>query len=99
MKKSLLLPDEMTYFSHLDSIDGFIYVFAVTDWGQKTSSQQIDIFSEKGEYVYRGNMKFGDNLKFAGSSNLVIKGGYVYVILENGQGRQTLAKYRVKLPR
>jgi len=43
-------------------------------------------------------MTFGDSLKFAGHSNLVLKGGYVYVILENDQGQQSLAKYRIKLP-
>jgi hypothetical protein len=93
------LPGEMTYFSRLDIIDGFIYVFAVTDPGPKANSQQIDIFSEKGEYLYRGQMKFNDHLKFTGHANLVIKGGFAYVILENDQGRRTLAKYRIMLPK
>ena len=64
----------------------------------KTSSQQIDIFSEKGEYIYSGKIGFGDNLKFGSPSNLLIKDEYFYVILENDQGKQTLAKYRIKLP-
>jgi hypothetical protein len=93
------LPQELTYFSRLDFLDGFIAVFAVTAPGQKANSQQMDIFSQKGEYLYRGQMTFGDNLKFAGHSNLVLKGGYVYVILENDQGQQSLAKYRIKLPK
>ena len=92
------LPDEMTCFSRIDSINGNIYVFAVTGIGPKTTSQQIDIFSEKGEYIYRGKIEFGDNLKFGSPSNLFIGNGYLYVILENDQGRQMLAKYRIKLP-
>lgn len=93
------LPDEMTYFSHIDLINGYIYVYAITNIGPRTASQQIDIFSEEGEYLYRGKIEFGDNLKFGSPSNIIIKDGYVYVILENGQGEQTLAKYRIKLPR
>jgi len=92
------LPDEMTYFSHIDSCNGLIYIFAVTNMKPKTNSQQIDIFSEKGEYIYSGKIGFGDDLKFGSPSNLLIKGEYVYVILENDQGKQTLAKYRIKLP-
>jgi len=92
------LPDKMTYFSHLDSINGLIYLFAVTGMKQKVTSQQIDIFSEKGEYLYKGALEFGDNLRFGSPSNLLIRDEYVYVILENDQGKQTLAKYRVKLP-
>ncbi len=92
------LPDEMTFFSHIDAMDGYIYVFSVTGIGNKTTSQQIDIFSEKGEYLYRGEIKFGDNLKFGSPSNLVLGNGYLTVILENDQGELKLAKYRIKLP-
>jgi len=92
------LPDEMTYFSHIDSINGYIYVYAITNIGPRTASQQIDIFSEKGEYMYRGKIEFGDNLKFGSPSNLLLKDECVYVILEDDQGKQTLAKYRIKLP-
>jgi hypothetical protein len=92
------LPDEMTYFSHIDSINGFIYIFAVTNMGPMTTSQQIDIFSEKGEYIYSGKIEFGENLQFGSPSNLVIKDEYLYVILKNDDGKQTLAKYSIKLP-
>jgi hypothetical protein len=44
-------------------------------------------------------MNFGEGLEFSGSSNLVIKGGHAYVILKNDQGRQTLAKFRIELPK
>jgi len=93
------LPDEMTYFSHIRMIRGLIYVFAVTTMEQKTTSQRIDVFTEKGEYIHSGKLEFGDRFKFGSPSNLIIKDEYVYVILVNDQGRQTLAKYRIKLPR
>jgi len=92
------LPDEMTYFSHIELINGLIYIFAVSGMESKVTSQQIDIFSERGEYLYRGKIEFGANLKFGSPSNLFIKDDYVYVILENDQGKQTLAKYKIKLP-
>jgi hypothetical protein len=93
------LPDRLTCFSHLDLADGLIYVFAINGPGPKASSQQIDIFSEKGEYLYRGVLEFGATVRFNGASNLVLSGGSAYVILEDAQGRQTLARYRVSLPR
>lgn len=93
------LPDEMTYFSHMTSLQGLIYVFAVADMAPKTASQAIDIFSEKGEYLYRGTIDFGGQLKFGSPSNLILKDNYLYVIHENEEGKQTLAKYRIQLPR
>jgi hypothetical protein len=92
------LPAEMMYFSHLNSINGLIYVFAVTSPQDKTISQQIDIFSTQGEYLCNGKIEFGPRFKFNGFSNLVINGEYAYVILEDDQGKQTLAKYRIQLP-
>jgi len=92
------LPDEMTYLSHIELIKGLIYIFTVTSVEPKVTSQQVDIFSEQGDYLYRGKIEFGDNLKFGSPSNLFIKDEYVYVILENDQGKQILAKYRIKLP-
>ncbi len=92
------LPDEMTYFSQIQAIRGLIYVFAVTTVEKETADQALDIFSPKGEFLYRGYLRFGDLVKFGSPSNLVIKGEDVYVILNNGQGRQTLAKFKIKLP-
>jgi len=92
------LPDEMTCFGHIDAINGYIYVFAVTGVDPETTSQQIDIFSERGEYLYRGKIEFGDHLKFGSPSNISIGKDQLYVILKDEHGRQTLAKYRIKLP-
>jgi len=52
----------------------------------------------RGEYLYRGKISFGDHLKFGSPSNFVIKDEFLYVILEDEQGKQTLAKYRIRLP-
>jgi len=92
------LPNEMTHFTHIQSVNGLIYVFAVPSLENEISVQPIDIFSPKGEFLYRGYLKFGDLVKFGSPSNLVIKNDIVYVILSNGQGKRTLVKYRIKLP-
>ena len=93
------LPSEMTFFSHIEAIQGFVYVFAVSDLEQRTGSQRVDIFSETGEYLYRGRLAFGEGLEFGSPANILLTDGYAYVVLVNGQGKQTLAKYRIKLPR
>lgn len=93
------LPNEATRFYQLSLIDGCIWVFAVTEAKQKTRSQQIDIFSDSGTYLYRAALAFGDGLAFAGASDVVLKGRHAYVILGDGRGNRTLAKYRISLPR
>ncbi len=77
---------------------GLIYVFAVSQIDEKTTVQDIDVFSPRGEYLYRGKISFGDHLKFGSPSNFIIKDEFLYVILEDEQGKQTLAKYRIRLP-
>lgn len=92
------LPNEMTHFSHIQMVKGLIYVFAVTSLDKETVVQPIDVLSPKGEYLYRANLQFGDLVKFGSPQNLVIKGDAAYVILRNEKGKQTLAKYKIKLP-
>lgn len=92
------LPDEMTHFTRIQSVNGLIYVFAVTNLDKETGLQPIDIFSPKGEYLYRANLHFGELDKFGSPQNLVIKCDTVYVILRNEKGKQTLAKFKIKLP-
>ena len=92
------LPGELTHFSHIAINRGLIYVFAVSQIDEKTTVQDIDVFSPRGEYLYRGKISFGDHLKFGSPSNFIIKDEFLYVILEDEQGKQTLAKYRIRLP-
>lgn len=93
------LPGEMNLFSRVEFVDALVYVYAVTEAGNAVESQTIDIFDGKGRYLYRGVMKFGEGLKFSGFSNLVIRDGCAYVVLKDGQGRQILSKFRIKLPK
>jgi len=92
------LPDQTTCFSHLEIVNGMICVYAVSGIERTHNQQIIDIFSKKGEYLYQGVMKFGDDLKFGSPSNLVIHKNFVFVILESPEGNRTLAKYRIALP-
>jgi len=93
------LPDKMTYFSQITIVEGKIYVYAVDNIERAQRQQTIDIFSEKGKYLYQGVLKFGENLKFGSPSNLVIYNNFIYVILESPEGRQTLAKYKIIHPK
>ncbi len=93
------LPDEMTYFSHITIVNGLIYVYTVNTIARTQEYQTIDIFSKTGKYLYRGNIKFGDGLKFGSPSNLVIHKNFAYVILVSGDGQQTLSKYRITHPK
>ena len=92
------LPDKMTYFSQITIVDGLIYVYAVDNIEKTQKQQTIDIFSDTGQYLYRGVLTFGDDLKFGSPSNLILDKNFAYVILESNEGRQTLAKYRISHP-
>ena len=92
------LPDIMTHFSHITIVDGLIYVYAVDNIEKTQKQQTIDIFSDSGKYLYRGILKFGEDIKFGSPSNLVISKNFVYVILESNEGRQTFAKFRITHP-
>jgi len=94
----LQLPGEMTHFTRIQSVNGLIYVFAVASLKSEISVQPIDVFTPRGEYLYRANLHFGDLVKFGSPQNLAIKGDTAYVILKNEKGKQTLAKYRIKHP-
>ncbi len=92
------LPDKTTFFSQIEIVNGMICVYAVSSIDRTHDHQIIDIFSEKGEYLYQGIIKFGNDLKFGSPSNLVIHKNFVYVILESQEGLRTLTKYRISLP-
>jgi outer membrane protein assembly factor BamB len=90
MMKSI--PDYATYFSGLMVDDkGYIYVF-VTDL-EKENSQEIDIFSPEGKYLYHSEITFprGSGI----SSGPILKGDHLYVVLEDESGALQLAKYKI----
>jgi hypothetical protein len=87
------IPDYATYFRQL-MVDekGYIYVF-VSDLGNR-NSQEIDIFSPKGEYLYHSVVSFPEG--YSMQTGLVIKKGYLYAVLEDEEGEIQLVKYRIK---
>ena len=87
------IPDYATYFKQL-MVDekGNIYVF-VSDPGSR-NSQEIDIFAPKGEYLYHSVVSFPEGYSI--QTGLLIKGGFLYAVLEDDEGEIQLAKYQVK---
>lgn len=86
------IPDFATYFSGFMVDDkGYIYVFVPDP--EKQDSQEIDIFSPEGTYLYHSEITFPKG--FAISSGFVLKGEYLYVVLEDEAGTLQLAKYKV----
>ena len=93
-----MLPNTLTAFSHVEAVHGLICVYAVAGTASVIGSQKIDMFSEKGDYLYSGTIAFGEGLKFNSPANLLLKGDFLYVVLVDGQGRQTLAKFKIAWP-
>jgi hypothetical protein len=84
------MPNELTHFSRIEVHNGFIYVFL--SYYNQENTQQIDIFSPDGHYLYRAYLKAQDDNIII---NSVFKGEELYLALEDEEGEQSLAKYKI----
>jgi hypothetical protein len=89
------LPNEETYFSNIEEHNGLIYLYIWKFFMNNT--QQIDIFSPEGKYLYRKIIKVEP--KYRIGCMPVIHDGYVYLGLEDEDGEITLNKYEITLPK
>ena len=89
------MPDYSVYFSRIYVDESSrIYVF-VSD-AQNELSQEIDIFSAEGEYLYHSELSLPGNL--IAKSRLVLKDGYLYVFADDDEGERKLYKFKIQLP-
>lgn len=78
---------------------GLANVYAAAAFGGSLTRQPIDFFSRSGEYLYQGIIAIEEGRHVYGSpDNLRVQGDQLYVILEDGTGRRTIAKYGIQLP-
>jgi 6-bladed beta-propeller len=96
------LPDEVTCFHRIDVHNKLIYVFVPEiDLDNKILRiKQIDIFSPEGKYLYKAHLKFGKNRVHLSSplQNIVIKGDFLYAVLQDEKDNVLVAKYKTSLP-
>jgi DNA-binding beta-propeller fold protein YncE len=92
-------PGELKYFNQIQINKGLVYVFAA-NIGSYWDSQQIDIFSLEGIYLYRTSFKPGEDSKiyFPMINNILIKNNHLYVVLEDDNGEVKIVKYKILLP-
>lgn len=93
------LPKEITYFHRISIHKGYVLVFE-SNFGTNWESQSIDIFSLEGKYLYRTVFKPGPGVKiyYTTTGSILVKGDYLYVVLEDAEGEVVIAKYRIQLP-
>jgi len=89
------LPNEETYFSLIEEHNGLIYLYIWKFFMKNT--QQIDIFSPGGKYLYKKIIKVEPKYKMGCMP--VIDKDYVYLGLEDEGGEITLNKYEITLPK
>lgn len=90
------IPDQSTFFRQIEVDDkGFIYVF-VTDL-LKQNSREIDIFSPKGEYLYRSEIALPAGYNIQAGPVIHFKGGTFYAAVEDDEGEIELAKYKINM--
>ncbi len=89
------LPNEETYFSLIEEHNGLIYIYVWKFFMGNT--QQIDIFSPGGNYLYKKLIKVEP--KYRIGCMPVIAKGFLYMGLEDEDGEITLSKYEITLPK
>jgi hypothetical protein len=93
------LPKEITYYHRISIHKGYVLVFE-DNFGTNWESQPIDIFSLDGKYLYRTVFRPGPGAKiyFTSMGSILVRGDYLYVVLEDDEGEVVIAKYRIQLP-
>ena len=93
------LPDQAVHYHRIEVHRSLVYVYAAAAFGGSLTRQPIDVFSRSGEYLYQGIIAIEEGRHVYGSpDNLRVQGDQLYVILEDGAGRRTIAKYGIQLP-
>lgn len=85
----------LTYFDKIQVENGLLLVYVIY-FGDSWEEQQIDIFSLDGKYLCRTFFKPADGDIIV--DEVLIKNGYLYALLEDGDGDRKLAKYKITLP-
>ncbi len=92
------LPNKLSHFHKIQVIGDLIFVFH-GNFGLHWGAQEIDIFSVNGRYLYRTSFSPEGSTKiYFSRSNIVIKQGHLYAVLEDDNGDVKVVKYMVKLP-
>jgi len=96
------LPNEISCFHRIDVLNDLVFVYVPElELDQKWPKiKQIDIFSPEGEYLYKAQLEFGNDLNplFSPLHNLMIKGKNLYIVLTDKDDDVLVSKYRIKLP-
>lgn len=95
------VPKELNHFYRIQVERGLVYVFT-GQFGTYWGSQQIDIFSLDGNYLYRSDFIPEKGFKIYNTSfmpnNILIKDGFLYVVQENEDSDIVISKYNIALP-
>jgi len=94
------LPKEITYYHRISIHKGHVLVFE-DNFGTDWERQSIDIFSLDGKYLYRAVFTPGPGMKiyFTSIGSILVRGDYLYAVLEDDEGEVAIAKYRIQLPK
>lgn len=88
------IPGEATYYDSVEfDAKGNMYVFLSEP--VSNSGAKVDIFSPEGKYMYRCNLKFGEDIKLR---EICMNGDRLIVGVENEDGEYEVGLYKINLP-
>jgi hypothetical protein len=95
------VPKELNHFYRIQVERGLVYVFT-GQFGTYWGSQQFDIFSLEGNYLYRSDFLPEKGFKIYNTffmlNNILIKDGFLYVVQENEDADIVISKCKITLP-
>ena len=92
------LPGKLAYFHNIQINDGFFYIFRMTEFSTKLTTQVIDIYSLAGEFLYTGTIQFENGLSLKNVNGVQIRGNSLYALLSDKNGKSKIVKYKIDIP-
>ena len=91
------MPDLSEFITRIMVDDkGLIYTLVGDD--ENEVSQEVDIFSPDGRYLYHGELRLPGGLRFDSPRNLEIRTGFLYAFARDDDGEGSIIKCRIALP-
>jgi hypothetical protein len=94
-----ILPDVMTSFQNIAVNGDFVYVFTTQNLKRRLNGLVLDVFTPAGKFVYQASIDFGLLGAASHPQNVALKNDSLYAVLDYKDGRKTLAKFKISLPR
>ena len=91
------MPDWSEFITRI-VVDERGLIYTLVGDAENEITQEVDIFSPSGQYLYHGELRLPDNLKLASPDQLAIKNNFLYAFATDEEDEGRIVKCRISLP-